>query len=121
MARKRTPRCRCQFLQDIGIDASGSSEQVNRGSHSHRKVEANSDVGFAVVLLTPDDMGVSRPGTEPRPRQNVVRARYFLGKLGRAKGLRPQRGNMEIPSELRASCGSRWTTRGWKLAARAKN
>ena len=53
------------------------------------KVEANSDVGFAVVLLTPDDEG-RKKGTEleleSRVRQNVLlELGYFIGRLGREK------------------------------------
>ncbi len=53
------------------------------------KVEANSDVGFAVVLLTPDDEGCEKGGkSEPRARQNVLlELGYFIGRLGREKVL----------------------------------
>jgi hypothetical protein len=39
------------------------------------KFEAHSDVGFSVVLLTPDNVGGLKDGPQrPRPRQNVILA-----------------------------------------------
>jgi len=108
-----------RFLQDIGLTPVVLHEQVNRGLTVIEKVEANSDVGFAVVLLTPDDMGgLKGQAPEPRPRQNVVlELGYFLGKLGRSKVCALKRGNMEIPSELAGVVWEPMDERGgWKLA-----
>lgn len=66
------------------------------------KVVAHSDVGFAVVLLTPDDEGCARGGIpEPRARQNVLlELGYFIGHLGREKVCALKRGALEIPSDF---------------------
>ena len=66
-------------------------------------VEAHSDVGFAVVLLTPDDEGCKKGGTaRPRARQNVIlELGYFLGRLGRTHVCALKRGNeIELPSDF---------------------
>ncbi len=91
-----------RFLDSVGFQSVILHEQANRGLTVIEKVEANSDVGFAVVLLTPDDMGNLKGGIPvPRPRQNVVlELGYFIGKLGRNKVCALKRGDMEIPSEL---------------------
>ena len=91
-----------RFLDGVGFQSVILHEQTNRGLTVIEKVEANSDVGFAVVLLTPDDVGSLKDGNpEPRPRQNVVlELGYFIGKLGRSKVCALKRGDMEIPSEL---------------------
>jgi predicted nucleotide-binding protein len=51
-------------------------EQPNMGRTVIEKFEAHADVGFAVVLLTPDDVGgaASTGKLSPRARQNVIRA-----------------------------------------------
>ncbi len=46
-----------RFLETIGFEAIVLHEQVNRGLTIIEKFEVHSDVGFAVVLLTPDDFG----------------------------------------------------------------
>ena len=89
------------------------------GFQAIEKVEANDDVGFAVVLLTPDDMGCAKGGEpEPRARQNVLlELGYFIGRLGRGKVCALKRGELEIPSDF---AGVVWENMdngsGWKLA-----
>lgn len=94
-------------------------EQANRGRTVIEKVEAESDVGFAVVLLTPDDEGCMKGGKpESRARQNVLlELGYFLGRLGRANVCALRRGAVEIPSDF---AGVIWeemdAAGGWKRA-----
>ncbi len=108
-----------RFLSSIGFDPIILHEQANRGRTVIEKVEANSDIGFAVVLLTPDDEGCAKGGTpEPRARQNVLlELGYFLGRLGREKVCALKRGELEIPSDF---AGVVWQTmdngNGWKQA-----
>lgn len=65
---------------------------------------ANTDVPYAVVLLTPDDEGhkVNHPSEiKPRARQNVVlEMGMFLSKLGREKVAILHKGNLELPSDI---------------------
>lgn len=108
-----------RFLSSIGFDPIILHEQANRGRTVIEKVEANSEVGFAVVLLTPDDVGCAKGGTpEPRARQNVLlELGYFLGRLGREKVCALKRGEVDIPSDF---AGVVWETidagNGWKQA-----
>jgi hypothetical protein len=69
-----------RFLERLGLDAIILHEQANRGRTVIEKVEAHSDVGFAVVLLTPDDEGCVKGGVPaPRVRQNVLlELGYFI-------------------------------------------
>jgi predicted nucleotide-binding protein len=91
-----------RFLMQLGFDPIILHEQANQGRTVMEKVEAHGDVGFAVVLLTPDDEGCMRGGTlEPRARQNVLlELGYFLGRLGRDKVCALKRGTVEIPSDF---------------------
>lgn len=68
------------------------------------KIERYSDVGFAVVLLSPDDTGYANAegpkSARPRARQNVIlELGYFAGKLGRENLVALHRGGIELPSD----------------------
>ncbi|AVB23615.1 nucleotide-binding protein (plasmid) [Pseudomonas avellanae] len=91
-----------RFLMQLGFEPIILHEQANQGRTVMEKVEAHGEVGFAVVLLTPDDEGCAKGGTlEPRARQNVLlELGYFLGRLGRAKVCALKRGTVEIPSDF---------------------
>jgi predicted nucleotide-binding protein len=91
-----------RFLEQIGFAAIILHEQANQGRTIIEKVEAHGDVGFAVVLLTPDDEGGKKGETSnPRARQNVVlELGYFIGRLGRERVCALTRGNVEIPSDF---------------------
>lgn len=62
-----------------------------------------SDVSFAVVILTPDDVGYLKDkpeDTKPRPRQNVIlELGFFLDKLGRERVCPLYIGDIELPSD----------------------
>lgn len=77
-------------------------EQANRGRTIIEKFEEHADVGFAIVLLTPDDVGSAKSGTpHSRARQNVVlELGYFLGKLGRERVVAFRKGDVEMPSDV---------------------
>jgi predicted nucleotide-binding protein len=91
-----------RFLERIDFEAIILHEQANRGRTIIEKVESNGDVGFAVVLLTPDDEGNKRGhSSRPRARQNVVlELGYFIGRLGRDRVWALKRGDVEIPSDF---------------------
>lgn len=91
-----------RFLEKIGFQAVILHEQANRGKTVIEKVEANGEVGFAVVLLTPDDEGCARGGQPvSRVRQNVLlELGYFIGRLGRDKVCALRRGDPDIPSDF---------------------
>jgi Predicted nucleotide-binding protein containing TIR-like domain len=59
-----------RFLRDLGFEPIVLHEQPNQGRTVIEKFELHSDVGFAVVLLTPDDVGSAKGGqSQPRARQ----------------------------------------------------
>jgi len=77
------------FLRSCGLEVIILHEKPNEGKTIIEKFEKHSDVGFAVVLLTPDDIGASAEHAtdmRPRARQNVIlELGYFMAKLGRGK------------------------------------
>ena len=68
------------------------------------KFEDHSDVSFAVILLTPDDIGALKDEQEksqPRARQNVIlELGYFIGKLGRENVCVLYKEGVEVPSDV---------------------
>jgi predicted nucleotide-binding protein len=92
-----------RFLEKIGFEAVILHEKANQGRTVIEKVEAHSDVGFAVVLLTPDDEGCVKGGTpQPRARQNVLlELGYLIGRLTRERVCTLKVGELEIPSDWR--------------------
>jgi predicted nucleotide-binding protein len=109
-----------RFLDKIGLEPIILQEQPDKGFTIIEKFEANaSQVSFAVVLLTPDDIGAlaSASMQSARARQNVIfELGYFVGKLGRGRACLLRKGAVEIPSDL---YGVIYTDmddgEGWKL------
>lgn len=68
------------------------------------KLEANIDVRYACVLLTPDDEGFSAGNVREkkyRARQNVIlELGMFLVRLGRKRVAILHKGNLELPSDI---------------------
>ena len=91
-----------RFLERIDFQAIVLHEQASGGRTIIEKVEAQGDVGFAVVLLTPDDHGCKVGGApRARARQNVIlELGYFIGRLGRSKVCALKRGDVETPSDF---------------------
>jgi CAP12/Pycsar effector protein, TIR domain len=88
-----------RFLERIGFEPIILHKQANRGMTVVEKLTAYGDVGFAVVLLTPDDVGRSTKDTtlNPRARQNVVlELGYFIGRLTRARVCALKRGDVGL-------------------------
>jgi predicted nucleotide-binding protein len=92
-----------RFIQRLGLDPIILDEQPNAGRTIIEKFETYSDVGFAVVLLTPDDLGTSKDKPQdlkPRARQNVIlELGYFVAKLGRSGVCALHKGGIERPSD----------------------
>lgn len=79
------------------------SEQPNQGQTIIEKFELHSNVGFAIIILTADDLGKLKTGDKEkyRARQNVIlEMGYFIGKLGRNKVFPLFESGVELPSDL---------------------
>jgi predicted nucleotide-binding protein len=80
-----------RFLEKLELNPIILHEKANMGLTIMEKFEAHSaEARFAVILLTPDDVGKLASETEaslkPRARQNVIfEMGYFCGRLGREK------------------------------------
>jgi len=79
-----------RMLEQVGLEPIILHEKPSRGRTIIEKLTDYSDVGFAVVLLSPDDVAYPKnafPNDEKsRARQNVVfELGFFIGRLGRER------------------------------------
>jgi predicted nucleotide-binding protein len=94
------------FLQKAGLHPVVLHEQPNAGKTIIEKFEDHaSAAGFAVVLLTPDDIGgpalSGASQLRPRARQNVVlELGWFAGRLSRSRVCALKKGDIEVPSDI---------------------
>ncbi|HEX9061250.1 MAG TPA: TIR domain-containing protein [Clostridia bacterium] len=91
------------ILRKLNLEPIILNEQANQGKTIIEKLETHSDVGFAVVILSPDDEGKAKSQSElkPRARQNVIaELGYFIGKLGRNRVCPLYVEGVEIPSDF---------------------
>jgi predicted nucleotide-binding protein len=111
-----------RLLGKLDLKAIVLKEQPNRGSRALiEKFEAeSSSASYAIVLLTPDDVGGKRspektPELRPRARQNVVlELGYFMGALGRENVCTLHSEEMELPSDY-AGVAYTKADSGWEL------
>ncbi len=90
-------------LEKLGLNPIILHEQPNAGKTIIEKFETHSDVGFAIILLTDDDLGKAKgdENSNPRARQNVIlEMGYFIGKLGRDRVCPLYTNGVELPSDL---------------------
>ncbi|MDT8840101.1 nucleotide-binding protein [Paraburkholderia fungorum] len=98
-----------RFLERIGIEPVILHERPNGGRTLITKFqEESADVAYAVVLMTPDDVGGLNDGlvtnrTQPRARQNVIfELGFFIGRLGASRVCALVQGKVEKPSDFDA-------------------
>lgn len=93
-----------RYLENLNLTAIILHEQPNKGQTIIEKFEKYSDVGYAVVLLTPDDFGASKnqkKDVKERARQNVIfELGFFFGVLGRHRVCALHKGSVELPSDI---------------------
>jgi predicted nucleotide-binding protein len=99
------------FLYQLGFDPVILHDQPNKGRTLITKfIEEASNVGFAVVVMTPDDQGGKVGGPANfRARQNVVfELGFMIGVLGSNKVVALIKDSVERPSDIDGSFTSTW-------------
>jgi predicted nucleotide-binding protein len=111
-----------RILEKLGFNTIILSEQPDKGRTIIEKLEEESiEIGYAFVILTPDDFGGSieelrkvyerwkdveeaqeiEKVFKARARQNVVlELGYFVGKIGRNRVCCLYKGEVELPSDI---------------------
>ena len=92
-----------RFLEHLDLEPVILHEQPSQGRTIIEKFEQHAQVGFAVALLTPDDIGALQEDArnlKSRARQNVIfEFGYFIGRIGRNRVCALTKGDVEIPSD----------------------
>ena len=98
------------FLNEIGLEPIVLHRQADEGQTIIEKFEKHSDVGYAFVLLTPDEFAYlasdshlpeNKRKLESRARPNVIfEFGYFVGKLGRNRVCCLYTGDVNLPSDV---------------------
>jgi predicted nucleotide-binding protein len=101
---ERAPKAEvARFIEKLGFEAIILHERPNKGRTLITKFrEEAAGVGFAVVLMTPDDVGKAEDAASlrSRARQNVVfELGFFIGKLGSERVAALVKGDIELPSD----------------------
>ena len=98
------------FLHEIGLEPVVLHRQADEGLTIIEKFEKHSDVGYAFILLTPDEIAYIKDDEskndnerkkEYRARPNVIfEFGYFAGKLGRSRVCCLYTGDVSLPSDV---------------------
>lgn len=95
-----------RFLEKLKLEAIILHEKSSGGRTIIEKLEHYTEVHFAIVLLTPDDIGgLAKDKENPdklsfRARQNVVfELGYMIAKIGRSNVCALLKGNVEKPTD----------------------
>jgi predicted nucleotide-binding protein len=98
------------FLHENGLEPVVLHRQADQGLTIIEKFEQHSDVGYAFILLTPDEVAyLATEETKPdqdrlkefRARPNVIfEFGYFVAKLGRSRVCCLHTGNVSLPSDV---------------------
>jgi predicted nucleotide-binding protein len=111
-----------RFITTLHFEPIILREMPNEGKGILEKLEHNSsDVAFAVVLLTPDDIGrkkrARKINEQKRARQNVIfELGYFIAKLERHRVVALVKDNIELPSDFNGIVYIKMDDRGaWKI------
>ena len=93
-----------RFIEKLELKPTILHEKPNAGRTVIEKLEGHSDVGFAVILLSADDVGALKEDKEnlkSRARQNVIlELGYFFGRVGRSKVCVLYEEGVEIPADI---------------------
>jgi predicted nucleotide-binding protein len=108
-----------KFVKALGLQPIILFELPNRGQTIIEKFERETNVGFAIALLTADDVATCNRDkkVEMRARQNVVfELGYFVGKLGRGRVAVLKESGVAEPSDLHGIVYTEIDDRGaWKF------
>ncbi|PHY83422.1 hypothetical protein CS371_10175 [Serratia marcescens] len=95
-----------RFVEKLGFTAVILHEQASRGKTIIEKIERYTDVNFAIVLYTPDDLGNTTEQAKAgelksRARQNVIFEHgYLMAKIGRENVVALVSDSLELPNDI---------------------
>ena len=96
-----------KFIESSGLEVTVLDERASNGLTVIENLERYADdAGFAIALLTPDDVGALKDEADrqlnPRAHQNVIfELGYFIGKLNPNQVCLLYKEGVELPSGIR--------------------
>ncbi len=109
------------FFSEIGLEPIVLHRQADEGQTVIEKFEKHSDVGYAFILLTPDEVAYlkdqeampdSERIKESRARPNVIfEFGYFVGKLGRHRVCCLYTGDVTLPTDVSGMLYKKYTAK----------
>ena len=96
-----------EFVKNLGLKVTVLDEQLGNDLTVIENLERYADdTGFAIALLTPDDVGALKDEADrqlnPRAHQNVIlELGYFIGKLNPNQVCLLYKEGVELPSGIR--------------------
>lgn len=98
------------LLRELGLEPVILHRQADEGMTIIEKFEKHSDVGYAFILLTPDEISYLKTEENKKDQQRIKEKRarpnvifefgYFVGKLGRSKVCCLHTGDVSLPSDV---------------------
>ena len=108
-----------RFIEKLDLEAIILHEQANTGLTIIEKIEKYSDVGYAIVLYSPCDVGAENTkDAKPRlrARQNVVFEHgYVIGKIGRNNVSALVKDNIETPGDVGGVIYINYSEKNWQF------
>lgn len=96
-------RLAAQFVKSLGLNAVILHEMPDMGRIFIENFEEHREIGFALVLLTHDDIGdnsIEKIELKPRAHQNVIfELGYLIGKLGWKRVCALYKGKVDLPAK----------------------
>lgn len=107
-------------LRQLDFEPIILNDKASGGKTIIEKIETYSDVGFAVILMSPCDVGYKKgeeDNAKSRARQNVIaELGYFVGLLGRNKTFILKKDEVEEPSDFSGIVYEPYDSKGaWKM------
>ena len=111
-----------KFIENLGLKPTVLDRKPSNGQTVIDKFDEQTDnAGFAIALLTPDDVGALKGESDrqlnPRANQNVIfELGYFIGKLNPNQVCLLYKEGVELPSSIRdVAYVPMDSADGWKL------
>ena len=104
---EETKTTAAKFIEDLGLKPTVLDRKPSKGQTVIDKFDEQADkAGFAIALLTPDDVGALKDEADrqlnPRAHQNVLfELGYFIGKLSPNRVCLLYKEGIELPSGIR--------------------
>jgi predicted nucleotide-binding protein len=106
--RDKAPAFELKILLDkeLNLDSTLLQDKPNSGKTLIEKFEDYSNVDYAFIIVTPDDVGsLKNEQLRERARQNVILEwGHFVAKIGRGRTCVLLKGNIDLPSDMSGVC-----------------